>query len=234
MERDRITNCISCGASNFIYYDQNKTLKLPIYICQSCKLYVTGDSKIALDVILNDFYKKEFWDQTRKNGLKSDYVDPYSKGRIRLWKSQFKYCREFIDNNKTILEIGSGHGEAIIQFDNLGFRVTGIEPDKMNVDNINKVLKHSKVILDTAETFRSENKFDIVWMSHVFEHLVEPIQFLKRLQKSLKPGGILFIEVPNVEKENDYRKFTVVPHAFNFSKLSLSNSKKGRIHYSEM
>jgi hypothetical protein len=36
----------------------------------------------------------------------------------------------------------------------------------------------------------------------------------------------LFIEVPSVTKKNDYRKFTTVPHAYNYSGIALQNVLK--------
>ena len=36
----------------------------------------------------------------------------------------------------------------------------------------------------------------------------------------------LFIEVPSVTKKKDYRKFAVVPHAYNYSGIALQNVLK--------
>jgi len=127
---DRVSKCISCGGTNFKFYAHNNSLDLPMYICQDCHLYVTGESSTEIETKVSNYYDREFWDNARKEGLHDDYSDSYSRGRFRLWLSQFKYCKEHIKSNTRILEIGSGHGEAIKQFDKLGFQVTGIEPDK--------------------------------------------------------------------------------------------------------
>jgi len=219
---NRIEKCISCNNSNFKYYADNEVLKLPIYICQNCKLYITGKSQNELDAILSTYYESDFWDINRKNGMNDEHTDNYSQGRVRLWKSQFKYLNSFLKKSE-ILEIGSGHGESLLEFDKLNYNVTGIEPDKKNVQHLKQILKKCKIIESTAEDFQLETKFDLVWMSHVFEHLSNPLEFLKRLKKNIKNNGILFIEVPNVEKENDYRTFTKTPHAYNYSAKSLQN-----------
>ena len=226
LENDRIIKCISCDSSNFNYYADHLTLKLPIYICQNCKLYITGKSQKEIDTIIQHYYDKDFWADDLENLLESNFTDSYSIGRIRLWKSQKKYCNKILNNNKTILEIGSGHGEAIYNFDKIGYNVTGIEPDKRNVISINKKLKNSTCIVEKAETFSFEKKFDIIWLNHVFEHLTQPIQFLTKISNFLNNSGFIFIEVPSVEKKNDYRQFTSAPHAYNYSKLSLINISK--------
>jgi 2-polyprenyl-3-methyl-5-hydroxy-6-metoxy-1,4-benzoquinol methylase len=226
LENDRILKCISCDFSNFNYYADNFTLKLPMYICQNCKLYVTGKSQKEIDKILQHYYDKDFWNEDLENLLESNFTDSYSIGRIKIWKSQKKYCNDILNNSKTILEIGSGHGEAIYNFDKIGYNVTGIEPDKKNVTSINKKLKNSKCIVEKAETFSFEKKFDIIWLNHVFEHLTQPIQFLRKISNFLNDSGFIFIEVPSVEKKNDYRQFKTVPHAYNYSKSSLINISK--------
>lgn len=221
---DRIKKCISCDSSNFSFYKNHKVFNLPIYICNNCKLYVLGTLQDELDTKLNHYYDSEFWEKTNSQiKLDDNFSDDYSKGRIRIWQSQFKYCKTIIKKNIKILEIGSGHGEAIYNFDQLGFKVVGIEPDKKNVLNINKKLKQSKCILGNAETFELNQKFDLIWMNHVFEHLSKPIEILEKCKKFLNNMGHIFIEVPSVEKINDYRTFTITPHAYNYSKLALEN-----------
>lgn len=42
-------------------------------------------------------------------------------------------------------------------------------------------------------------QFGIITMFHTLEHLPNPVEYLRELKKHLKPGGKLFIEVPNVE-----------------------------------
>jgi 2-polyprenyl-3-methyl-5-hydroxy-6-metoxy-1,4-benzoquinol methylase len=226
LENDRIIKCISCDSSNFNYYADNFTLKLPVYVCQNCKLYVTGKSQKEIDKLIQHYYDKDFWEDDLENLLESNFTDSYSIGRIKIWKSQKKYCNKILNNSKTILEIGSGHGEAIYNFDKIGYNVTGIEPDKKNVISINKKLKHSECIVEKAETFSFEKKFDIIWLNHVFEHLTQPIQFLTKISNFLNDSGFIFIEVPSVEKKNDYRQFKTAPHAYNYSKRSLINISK--------
>ena len=226
MINDRIDKCISCDSSNFNYYDENLTLKLPIYICKNCQLHVLGTSQKELDEKIEHFYDEEFWKNNDDEPLKSNFTDQYSIGRIRLWRSQIKYCKEILNTNKTILEIGSGHGEAIYNFDKIGYNVTGIEPDKTNVSFINKKLTNSICMIGKAETISFDKKFDIIWLNHVFEHLSKPIEFLNKIESVLDQHGFIFIEVPSVERANDWRKFNSTPHAYNYSKQSLINISK--------
>ena len=220
---NRISQCISCGSTNFKYYAENKTLKVPIHICQNCKLHVAGESQKQLDDILKKFYEKDYWDITRNEGLDDSHSNHYSVGRKRIFLSQIKYVKKFLTKNSKVLEIGSGHGETLIELEKLNFQTTGIEPDLKNVEHLRKILKKSKIIQSNIENLDIDEKFDFIWMSHVFEHLSDPISFLNNIKKNTNKNYFLFIEVPNVTKKNDWRTFTVVPHAYNYSGLALQN-----------
>ena len=220
---DRISQCISCGSTNFKYYAENKTLKVPIHICQNCKLHVAGESQKQLDDILKKFYEKDYWDITRNEGLDDSHSNHYSVGRKRIFLSQIKYVKKFLTKNSKVLEIGSGNGETLIELEKLNFQTTGIEPDLKNVEHLRKILKKSKIIQSNIENLDIDEKFDFIWMSHVFEHLSDPISFLNNIKKNTNKNYFLFIEVPNVTKKNDWRTFTVVPHAYNYSGTALQN-----------
>ncbi len=57
--------------------------------------------------------------------------------------------------------------------------------------------------------FIREKDVDFVIANHVIEHLVNPISFLKRISDNLKPGGALFLTVPNKDHTHDKnRKLT--------------------------
>ena len=217
----RISKCISCDGGNLKYYDENKTLKLPIHICQDCGLHITGEDQNELDMVVEELYETDFWDSDRQN-LFDDHSDSYSLGRRRLFISQIKYLSSIISKSSKILEIGSGHGETITELEKLQYNVTGVEPDIKNVEFLKNQL-NSRIIQSNIESLKLDEKFDLIWMSHVFEHLSNPIKSLKDFKNFLNPNGIIFIEVPSVTKKNDQRTFTVVPHAYNYSSKSLKN-----------
>jgi SAM-dependent methyltransferase len=45
-------------------------------------------------------------------------------------------------------------------------------------------------------------KLDVVVLSHVLEHLLDPVAVLRMIHDALVPGGILWIEVPNIPAES--------------------------------
>jgi SAM-dependent methyltransferase len=75
----------------------------------------------------------------------------------------------------------------------------------------------------TAEDFETSEKFDIIWSSHVFEHVLKPNFVLNKLKNYLKEEGVLFLEVPNCENSKIlFESINNNPSTFHFSKFSLS------------
>ena len=172
---------------------------------------------------VSNLYKEDYWNQRNsETSINSEYTDTDSQGKRRNWISQFLYTKEHIAGN-TILEIGVGAGQSILWFENEGFQVTGIEPDGRNVSMINRVLKRGRVIESSVEEFSSDEVFDVIWMSHVLEHLIEPDDFIKKIKNNLKKNGIFFIEVPNCEYEPMLKSsIEKNPHLFHFTKKALT------------
>ena len=79
MENDRINKCISCDSTNFNYYDEHLTLKLPIYICENCQLNVLGTSQKELDEKIEHFYDEDFWKLIRIGNCELQVVKPCSR-----------------------------------------------------------------------------------------------------------------------------------------------------------
>lgn len=62
---------------------------------------------------------------------------------------------------------------------------------------------HDRTIEDWAEDRMVEGEagFDLIILSHVLEHVRDPLRVLMLLRSRLRPGGLLFLEVPNIPLE---------------------------------
>ena len=213
--------CIICDGV-LEEYSKTSNLNLVVNYCKKCNFYINGNTKGEVLDKISSLYKKDYWNERNSEiSINSDYTDIDSQGKKRNWISQFLYTKKYI-TGKTILEIGVGAGQSIYWFENKGFHVTGIEPDKRNVSMINKMLKKGEVIESSVEDFFTEKTYDVIWMSHVLEHLVGPDEFLKKIKKNMKKNGIFFIEVPNCEYKPTLKSsIEENPHLFHFTKKAL-------------
>ena len=215
-------NCVCCDAEMNLF-SKNSYLNLPVYVCSGCKTHQTGNSYTITKEKTEELYKKAYWDERdSENSLNSDYTDIDSQGKKRRWISQYKYAQRFFPSERKLLEIGTGAGQSLFWFEEKGCDVTGIEPDKRNVDMINKKLIKGKCFEGYAENFELKEVFDIIWISHVFEHVLEPEKVLRKLRLMIRKSGILFIEVPNCEnKQTLHDSVYDNPSTYHFSKNGL-------------
>ena len=56
----------------------------------------------------------------------------------------------------------------------------------------------------------ADNSFDIVFSMHVIEHTQDPERYLIEVCRVLKPGGVVFLDVPN--RYYKYEQHTLIPY----------------------
>ena len=127
-----------------------------------------------------------------------------------------------------LLEIGCATGAFLNEAKQQGFDVVGIDASANYAkftNNLGLDVRHGR-LEDVA--FQKE-EFDVIALSHLLEHIENPLSFLEELKTYLKPDGILFVVVPNQESSTNkllgYRHSTYQQpdHLFFFSKTSLNN-----------
>jgi len=96
-------------------------------------------------------------------------------------------CKESEFSNKlSVLDVGSGEGQAKRIFEHLGKKVTTIEvAPALEAD-------YKMDYLDV----KLKKKFDIIWCSQILEHQRNPGIFLDKVFFDLKEGGILGLTIP--------------------------------------
>jgi 2-polyprenyl-3-methyl-5-hydroxy-6-metoxy-1,4-benzoquinol methylase len=101
-----------------------------------------------------------------------------------------------VQNNGRLLEVGFGSGEMLQGMQQKGWIAEGIDFDPNAVSNA--LSKGLNVRLGSlAEQHYADNTFDAIVMSHVLEHVHDPLQLLKECHRVLKRGGKLISITPN-------------------------------------
>jgi SAM-dependent methyltransferase len=94
-----------------------------------------------------------------------------------------------------LLDVGCGAGLFLRRMRDLGWEVSGVEPDPTAAAI---AAQGFPVAVGTLEQARlPAGYFDVVTMSHVIEHLPNPVTTLRECCRILKPGGVLLIYTPN-------------------------------------
>lgn len=128
----------------------------------------------------------------------------YRLENLKLWRAFGQNLIQLIKKYKKskkikLLDIGSNIGIFVKLAKESGWTAIGIDLDKNAVDVGRQKFKIDLrwVRLEKAQ-FKSES-FDVVVLSHTFEHIPQPKKLINEIRRILKKGGILIMEVPNIE-----------------------------------
>ena len=127
------------------------------------------------------------------------------------------YVREGRLTVSSVLEVGPGHGEFARHW--LAHRSSttyrAVESDTGCHPRLAALGIH---LIDRPEGLSVGTSVDLVVLSHVLEHVTDPIRFLGTVTAGLRSGGVLFIEVPCRDWEH---KTQDEPHLLFFDKVPM-------------
>lgn len=127
---------------------------------------------------------------------KHDYHDADYNAEIggsNYYKSANLLLKNVDKDKFSLLDYGCGLGEFLSSFDKKNIDLFGVEFDKDVVSLLNKTIKTWSV--DDFYNVASD-KFDVIHIGDVLEHLPDPIGTTNDIVCKLKKGGILYIEGP--------------------------------------
>jgi len=206
-----LNKCLFCESKNIKPWDIDFTKKT-IYKCFNCGIkflnpqysdkYLQNYYEHCIGVEINESRKKQLYEG---NNFYLSLIERYCAiGRF--------------------LSIGCGEGIELKVAEERGWQVEGYDIDPQTVKKLSEKFKIKIFSGDFLKLKLLSNHYDCVYLNQVIEHLKNPQDYLKSVEKILKPNGILFIASPNVELVSDYFKTLL-------GKAGFKKNKRGK-HYS--
>lgn len=111
---------------------------------------------------------------------------------------------KYTKGSKSILELGLGHGFTTELFSKHFTRHLVLDGSSAVIENFNKNFPDCKAqIIETFfENFVTNEKFDVIVLGFILEHVDDPLSIITRFKKYLAPEGKMFLTVPNAEVLN--------------------------------
>lgn len=166
--------------------------------CSKCSTYYLNPRPTAdaLPIIYSseNYYSYSFSDEANSIVFRA---------KVNRDKQKVKEIIEFSSvpvSEMRVIDIGAGDGSFLSAFEQSGFKpesLCGLELNQSAVENLNSK-GFQGIFGRVEETEFPENFFDCVAMIQVIEHITSPKLVIQNLHRSMKPGGILLLETPNM------------------------------------
>ena len=180
--------CSVCGASEYrVLFNKNGFQHVK---CPACDFIYVNPS--ASDQYRDHFFKDVYqsWTEVLLTP-EQELIDT----------NKYEYGLEFIEamspSKGNLVDIGAGSGLFLKVAQEHGWDVSGVEFNNKGVENIRKL---GIEVFDRPleDEIYQPGTVDVVAIWEVLEHINAPNEFLKQIHTILKPGGLLFNCVPNI------------------------------------
>lgn len=210
--------CNLCQGNDFetVGLTDRKGKPLQTVVCRRCGL--VSHAAIPTEEEVARYYELEY---------RKDYhceLTPSPQRVVREWRrggALVQRMRPFMRPKDCVFEVGAGIGCNVKQFELAGYQASGIEPGE-GFQRYSREELQAKIERGFLDELPEEERHDVILLVHVLEHLRDPLASMTKLRKMLRPGGRLYVEVPNVAGPHAAPgKLFHYAHIYNFTHLTL-------------
>ena len=143
-------------------------------------------NKKTLDLL----FKIKDYHQNKKN------IKNTLRNILKFWEDDFPYLNRL--RGRKILDLGAGNGFFSLAAKEKGFNVISIEQNKSSINFARKIgIKIIESDISSKISMQYASEVDNITLNHVFEHILEPYNFLSTLRKNISNHTKVVIVIPN-------------------------------------
>ena len=171
---------------------------------------------------LENYYKSETY-ISHTDSKKTFFDKIYQGVKNHTLKQKLILLNSFKSGSKSVLDFGAGTGDFLKICKNNNWQVLGIEPSAEARENaVKKGIYLKENLLDITN-----QKFDVITLWHVLEHVENLKNTIKVLKSLLQPEGRIVVAVPNYKSydaefyKEYWAAYDVPRHLWHFSQKAI-------------
>lgn len=118
----------------------------------------------------------------------------YSECSVKNYRKSTSLLRSQVENVTTLLDFGCGNGAFLAAAKEDGFTATGVEFDSETILFASE--NSGCPVFTLNEIMERGEKFEVIHLGDVLEHLPDPASLFKELESLLVDNGVFFVEGP--------------------------------------
>ena len=157
------------------------------------------------------------------DGKRTLFEKLYHAVKQKALSDKIKLIESLASQKGSLLDVGAGTGDFLVEAKKSGWDITGIEPStKAKAISVSKGISFA----DNLQSIESHSQ-DVITMWHVMEHVPDVEKEITELKRVLKPDGVLIVAVPNYKSYDAqyygsfWAAYDVPRHLWHFSKTSI-------------
>lgn len=113
-------------------------------------------------------------------------------------REAFRFASRYVPGKGRFMDIGCGNGSVLYFFKKAGWEVRGLELSPVFAEHVRKSLNVEVEVANFLDYNYKGDKFDLVSLRHVLEHLPDSKEALNKISGLLTPHGYAHFEFPNI------------------------------------
>lgn len=194
----------------------------PVFVCVDCGLIFCP--KVSYDEYVEIYREpRRYFEVSVSVGYASfeeRFEHDYSVAEVRV-RNLFEWRKP---EEKTVLDVGCGNCALIRRLQECDFEVRGVDLDSWSVQCAAHLVEDLAVDICDVSTLSLKDEFDVIMFTDSFEHLLNPLRVVERVRGLLRQGGLVVIEMPNVDSDGwakekiDWRHVKPLEHPFLYAR----------------
>lgn len=192
------TPCTLCHSSNqTVMRDTLRYgIKRNVLRCSDCGfVFLEAATADSTSFYANKNYRNTYGPNLKKMSNAEEVFNAYFPHQAPMVEK----IKHLFTPTTSVLDVGCSSGQFLAALKGLVGTRVGLELSQDGAEFIRTKLDFP-VYSEPIETVTiTEGPFDIVTAFQTVEHVANPIEFVRNLSRQLKPGGYLYLELPNLK-----------------------------------